>query len=358
MITFDSNRQRTHDSSGNALGLPLERRQTHDGKWSDSTGAFLVGELERLDQTLNMPLVSVQWSRDIDLREDVTFADDISSFTRSSFGSNGGLGSGNGIGNGKAWSGKNATQIASVSVDIEKVTNPLGLWALELSYSIPELQAAQQAGRPIDQQKFQVMELKHQMDTDEQVYVGDSSLGITGLFNNSHVSTVENLMQGVSGSTQWSQKLPDEILADINTALTTVWSASAYAVKPTRVAIPPIQYGYIATAKVATQAGLVSIKRYIEENNLLTANGGGPKLEIVESKWLAGAGVGGTLGVAGSGDRMVVYTKDKQYVRFTKTAMQRTPVEYRGLYHLTTYYCKLGVVEVVYPETIGFFDGL
>lgn len=355
MRTFDS--VRTHDDNGNATGVRMERRQTHDGKWADSTGAFLVGELERLDQTLNMPLVNIQWSRDIDLREDVTFADDISSYTLSTFGSNGGLGTGQGVGNGKAWSGKNATQIASVSVDIEKITNPLNLWALELSYSIPELQSAMQAGRPIDQQKFEVMDLKHQMDTDEQVYVGDSSLNITGLINNARVSTVEPLVQGAAGHTTWSSKTPDEILADFNTALTTVWAASAYAVKPDRILIPPAQYGYIATAKVATQAGLVSIKRYIEENNLLTANGGG-KLTILDSKWCLGMGVGGTPQTSGTVDRMVVYSKDKRFVRFTKTPIQRTPVQYEGLYHKTTYFCKLGVIETVYPETIGFFDGL
>jgi hypothetical protein len=44
----------------------------------DSTGAFLIGELERLDQTLHMPLAAVTWSRDIDLREDVTLADEFS----------------------------------------------------------------------------------------------------------------------------------------------------------------------------------------------------------------------------------------------------------------------------------------
>src|ERR1700744_4011403 len=58
----------------------------------DSTGAFMVGELERLDQTLHMPLAAVSWGRDIDLREDVTIGDEVSSFTLTTFGSAGGLG--------------------------------------------------------------------------------------------------------------------------------------------------------------------------------------------------------------------------------------------------------------------------
>jgi hypothetical protein len=38
-----------------------------------------------------------------------------------------------------------------------------------------ELESAAKLGRPIDDQKLQALHLKHQMDTDEQVYVGDAS---------------------------------------------------------------------------------------------------------------------------------------------------------------------------------------
>src|SRR6516225_5325465 len=58
---------------------------TYDQATVDSTGAFLIGQLERLDQTLNMPLVEFTWSRDIDIRTDVSPADEIASFTNSAF---------------------------------------------------------------------------------------------------------------------------------------------------------------------------------------------------------------------------------------------------------------------------------
>src|SRR6266478_6490155 len=107
MFTFDR-AHRTHDDRGNATGVPLGRHsyRTSDGRTVDSTGAFLVGELERLDLTLHEPLAAVTWGRDIDLREDVTIADEVSSFTLSTYASAGGLGTGNTVGNGKAWIGK------------------------------------------------------------------------------------------------------------------------------------------------------------------------------------------------------------------------------------------------------------
>lgn len=355
IMTFDSG-YRTIDASGNMLGKPLGTAfKTQDGRTVDSTGAFLVGELERLDMTLHEPLASVTWGRDIDLREDVTLADEISSFTLSTFGASGSTG-GNGIGNGKAWIGKDTNQITGISTDISKIPHPLTPWAMELKYTILELESAAKLGRPVDQQKYEGLQLKHQMDIDEQVYIGDTSLGITGLVNNSLVTNVSNVAAGVSGFTTWAKKTPDEILADVNIMLTSVWAASGWAVIPGRLLLPPAQFGYISTQKVSN-AGNVSILKYIEENNLLTTSGRG-KIRINPVKWLIGAGVGGTIGTAGTVDRAVVYTKDKQRIRYPMTLLQRTPIQYDSIYHKTTYFCRLGAVEVVYPETVGYFDGL
>jgi|SRR5579859_1166788 len=362
LFTYDRAFQ-TLDGKGNMAGKSLGGTFiTHDGlqamgiKTVDSTGAFLVGELERLDLTLHEPLAAVSWGRDIDLREDVTIADEVSSFTLSTYGSPGGLGTGNAIGNGKAWIGKATDQIAGVAVDIGKTPNPLRPWALEIKYDILELESAAKLGRPIDQQKYDALVLKHQMDIDEQVYIGDTAMGDTGLINKANAGVTTNFAAGAAGQTQWTQKSPDEILADVNNALTTVWQNSAWAVIPSRLLVPPAQFGYISTAKVS-QAGNISILKYIMENNLLTTSGKG-KLDIFPLKWLIGAGVGGTLGTTGTVDRCVVYTKEKNRVRYPMTLLQRTPIQYDSIYHKSTYFCRLGVVELVYPETIGYFDGL
>src|SRR5690348_7863893 len=84
---------RTGDISMNQLILPRSVRRaytkdglmTFDAQTIDSAGSFLIGELERLDQTLHAPLAAVTWGRDIQLREDVSIADEVSSFTNSTF---------------------------------------------------------------------------------------------------------------------------------------------------------------------------------------------------------------------------------------------------------------------------------
>lgn len=322
---------------------------TFDAATIDSAGVFLIGELERLDQTLHDPLVSVTWGRDIQLRTDVTIADEVSSFTNSSFAAAGGVTPG-----GKAWLSKDANAITGIALDIGKTTNPLYLWAMETKWTLPELESAQKLGRPIDAQKYAGMQLKHNMDVDEQVYIGDTVLGVPGLVNSTAV-TAGNVAAGAQGSTKWVSKSPDEILNDVNSALSSVWAASGWAVIPSELRLPPTQYSYLVANKVSGNADK-SILTYLKENNLAKQNG--QDLNIQPLKWLIGAGAGGTQGVLNTVDRMVAYTNDPLRVRFPMVPLQRTPLEYRSLFQITTYYGRLGVVEFVYPETLGYFDGI
>lgn len=299
-------------------------------------GAFLVGELERLDPELHGPLAAVTWGRDIDLREDVALGDEVSSFTNSSFAAAGGI-----YANGINWVGTDATAIPGVAVSIEKSSKPLRLWGQEIGYTVKELAAAQRVSRPIDREKLDAMHLKHQMDIDQMVYVGDSVVGATGLCNNASVSkkTLAKL---------WSSSTADEILASINDVLETAWEASGYAILPDRLLVPPQAMSRLT--KPMTTAGSISILQYVREQCLCNAING-RLLGIAPVKHLVGIGANGK-------DRMVAYTKAPQYVRFPLVPLQHTPVEYRGLYQLTTYYAALGEVEFVYPETVAYADGV
>lgn len=312
---------------------------TFDAQTIDSTGVFLVGELERLDQTLHGPLATVTWSRDIQLREDVSIADEVSSFTNSTFAAVGGTST-----TGKAWIGKDSTSIASMALDIGKTPKPLTLWGMEISWTLPELASAMQLGRPVDSQKFTGLQLKHNMDTDEQVYIGDAELGETGMVNSSVVTNVSNALTGT-----WSTATADQILADVNDLLNSTWAESAFAVCPAELRLPPVQFSQLVSRKVS-DAGNISVLEYLRINSLTNALTGRP-LNIQPLKWLTGRGAAGK-------DRMMAYTNEKDRIRFPLVPLQRTPLEYRGIRQITTYYGRLGVTEVVYPETVGYRDGI
>jgi hypothetical protein len=311
---------------------------TFDQATLDSSGVFLIGELERLDQRLHMPLASVTWARDIDLREDVSMADEVSSFTNSSFAQAQGV-----AGSNKAWVGKDQNAIVGVSLDIGKTGQPLTLWAVQLSWTIPELQSAQKLGRPVDAQKFEGMQLKHQMDIDEQVYMGDTALGLNGLFNHSALANTGNAVTG-----GWGTATPAQILADVNSLLTSVWAATGYAVMPNELRLSPTEYSIIVSTLISS-AGNISIKKFLELNNLASANG--QTLNIQPVKWLTGTNNTGKGPTATNS--MFAYVKDPMRVRFPLVPLQRTPLEYRDIRQIVTYFGRLGAVEMVYPEVCG-----
>jgi len=50
---------------------------------------------------------------------------------------------------------------------------------------------------------------------------------------------------------------------------------------------------------------------------------------------------------------MFAYVQDPVRVRFPLVPLQRTPLEYRDIRQITTYFGRIGGVEMVYPETCG-----
>lgn len=313
---------------------------TFDRATIDSSGAFMIGELERLDQTLHQPLASVTWSRDIQLREDVSIADEISSFTRSTFAAAGGTSPG-----GKAWIGADANAITGMQLDIARVPHPLTLWGMELYWTIPELESAQKLGRPVDQQKYTGMQRKYNMDVDEQVYIGDQALDFAGLLN--HPSVIAT--NAPNGNWNAPGTTPKQILADINSLLHRSWLDSAYAYCPTELRLPPEKFGLLSSTLIS-DAGNISILEFVKKNSICL-NLNGRELNIQPLKWLAGRGAAGS-------DRMLAYTNEQDLVRFPLVPLQRTPLEHRGIQQLVTYFGRIGVVEVVYPETLGYMDGI
>ena len=304
-----------------------------------STGAFLVGELERLDPTLYEPISDFTWSRDIDLREDVTIADEVTSFILSSYaGGFGGTGSA-----GKSWIKGGSTTPAQVSVGATKVTTPVTPWGMEVAYDVFELQKAMQAGRPIDVQKYDAMKLKHQLDIDRMVYLGDDEVGtsgVKGLLNNDPSVTVQKVGAFDSSASA------DTIIGFFNDILDAAWKATAYTRIPNTFLVPPAFFAALASKQLPNTT--MNMLEYVQKNNLSVANGG--TLTIRPVKYLADKTIN-----KGNG-RIVAYTKSRDVVRFPLVQLQSMPVQYRSFQQVVPYYGALGAVEFVRPEMVYYGD--
>lgn len=309
-----------------------------------STLAYYVNQLDKLDPKLHEPLFSVTWGRDIKLRTDVTFANESSSFTRSSIAA-----AGTNKATGKPWLSANQNAITGISLNGERVVTPLRLLGHQLSYTSVELERSQLLGQPLDVAQFNALNTMYQMYTDEMVYIGDSELSVYGLLNSTLVTAASVAADGTASSTLWTAKTADQILRDVNSMIETAWAASGYAVCPDKLLLPPAQFAYISSQKVST-AGNMSILQYLEENSIsLRVNG--RKLDIQPVKWLTGRG-------ASSTDRMVAYTNMEDRVRFPLVPVRRETPYTQGIHFNAPYIWAFGEVEFLYPETVLYRDGI
>lgn len=318
-------------------------------KTRDSALSFYVNQLDNLDKRLYMPLTSVSWSRDVKLRGGITMSNESTSFISSTFAAAGSLSQGNGSSGGNMpWISPETTAIPGVSIDGTRVVYPLRLLAREISFTSVELERSQLLGQPIDAQKTNALNILYQMNTDQMVYIGASEVGATGLLNSALV-TAGNVVNGIGGSPLWINKTADEILLDVNSLIQSTWAASAYAVCPSSLLLPPAQFAYISSQKVSS-AGNVSILKFLEDNSIsLRING--KALDIQPVKWLVGRG-------AGSTDRMVAYTNEEDRVRFPMVPIRRETAYYQGIRFTAPYLWAFGQLEVVYAETLQYADGI
>lgn len=324
------------------VGAPM----TMDAAGIASGGAFLVSELEKRDTMIREPLTSVTYPRDVPIDVGGGWVDFVSAMSVA-------YGMTNGAQNGPVHAG-GANNVPVVQANMDKGLFKAHTFAAALRVMFVDMAKSNFIGRSLDQLLGQGVRLAYDKHMDANVYVGMEEYGTTGLINNP--DAVESTAAGngaTNPSTKWADKTPAQILADINAALTAAWLAAEYdgSAVPNHILLPFEQYTYIMNTPVSDLA-TESIMDYVMKNNIAAKNGGG--LYIGATRWLKGAGTGGT-------DRMVVYINDRRFVKVDElvplSRVMTSPNAAEVCYD-TSYMANVSEVQLFYPNTIRYIDGI
>jgi len=304
--------------------------------------AFLVGELEKVDPKLREPLTSVTWQRDIVAKTGGGWVESTSTHNVS-YATAGG--------NEDGIIGGQANDIPVMAADIGKDVYKVFTWGHILKVPFVDQAKLNQIGRSLENILDTGIRLNYQKTLDQNVYRGFPAYGTTGLSNDVNVTTA--MVAAGAGGLTWAVKTPDEILDDINQALTAAWVASEYDLSgmPNHILIPPTQYTYLVTRKVS-DAGNISILQYLLDNNI--GRNQGVEICIAPSRWCVGAGTGGT-------DRMIVYVNDEDKVQFDITVpinRVMTQPSVNDMAYLTAYASQIGQVKFLYYQPARYVDGI
>lgn len=330
---------------GNASGNAVS---TMDAAGIASGGAFLVSELEKRDPMLRKPLTSFTYPRDIVIQTGGGWVDYISAMSVG-YGVTGGSGA-------SLVQAGGSDGIPIVQANVDKGVYKAHAVALALRVMFQDMQRANFIGRSIDQLVQDGIRLTYDKHMDQNVYTGFAEYNTTGLINNPD-ATESTVADGTSGNGNWATKTPLEILQDVNTALTATWAQAEYDLDaiPNHILIPYEEYTYIMNTPFTlvsdgAQVAFDSIYDYIKKHNITNANGG--DLYIGATQWCKGAGTGGT-------DRMVVYTNHERFVKMDElvplTRSMTAPNPEHFCYD-TAYAANISEVQVMYPQTITYWD--
>lgn len=136
-----------------------------------------------------------------------------------------------------------------------------------------------------------------------------SEKNLTGLVNDTGVTSYTVAATGTGSSTFWANKTPDQILFDVNTLLGGIPTATANVEYADTLRLPPSAMRYISSVRLGNGDGPLTILRFLRENNILTAETG-QVLDIQSIPELETAGAGGN-------GRMIAYRNAPEVVRFS-----------------------------------------
>ena len=303
---------------------------------------FLMQELERVDEKILEPLTGTDWPRDMPVITGGGLIESVASIDVT-----------------YASTGKDddnlffdaANDIPVIQADMSKQVARTFNFAEYMAFNVVEKEKMMSVGR--DPETFLNKGIRLHLDKvlDRNVYVGFKKASSTGLCNNPAVTRSAAALNAGGNSTLWRDKTADEILKDINQALSAVWEKNDCSsdALPNHVLVPVEQYGQLVGRKVSDDSER-SILTYILENNIVTRQGG--NLVISPCKWCKSAG-------SDYSDRMVVYMNQVDRICFNLTQpLRRMETEYAEMRIKIPYISQFSEVRFLYPTTVRYLDGI
>lgn len=235
------------------------------------------------------------------------------------------------------------------STSMDQKTRNFHLAAIGYEWNTQEMQRAAKLGRSLSSDKAQAAVLA----ADRFIYGiamtgrtprGESEKGWTGFINNGSAPSAQVAADGTGSSRAWSAKTPDQILRDINEALTAVETGTGETHIANTLALPTSSYNYIATTRVGQGDG--TILAFLQANNVA-----GEALTIVKSRELETAGTG-------SSKRMIAYDNNPQVLKFMLPGAHQflPPFQKSSLVYEVAGIMNVGGVDVRLPKAIVYRD--
>lgn len=173
----------------------------------------------------------------------------------------------------------------------------------------------------------------------------------TGLINDANVPAADVAANGTGSVTWWAAKTPDQILVDINSGITGVFTATGETEMADTVLLPTAVYMSLASTPRSATSDMTTLQ-FLLRNNAYTAETG-RELMVRALRVLNTADPGGD-------GRAVIYRRDPEVVRFHLPMPHRflSPFQKSSMSWEVGGIMRTGGVEVRLPKAMVYLDGI
>jgi hypothetical protein len=248
------------------------------------------------------------------------------------------------------WLNNVATDMTYADIVRDKFEQGIEMAGVGYNYTLEELgQSMMVPGMNLTAEKARAAVFAYEVFMDNHALRGSASKHLYGLFNNPYV-TVVTARTGAGGTSHWSGKTADEIITDVQDALTGVYTNSLTVEMADTVLMPIGELQKLANIRIPNTYG--NALDYLARYNLYTFNTGAPLM------------IRGVLGLdtagADGGGRMIVYRRDPNVLRLHVPMphrflpiFQRSAIQFDvpGIF-------RVGSVEIRRPGAVRYIDGI
>lgn len=226
-----------------------------------------------------------------------------------------------------------------------ETTSPVRVIGLSFAYNVDEILASNQTGRSLEQRRANAVQRGTEETFDRIALFGDTASNLPGFLSNGNIPTGAVVNPG--SGTEWVNKTPDQILADVNTLFSDIFTNTLQKERGDTLLLPTAQWSLIASTPRSSTSD-TTILQYIVLNSPYISS----EADIMSIPDLTGAGTGGI-------DLMVAYTRnpDKLTMEIPLELQFLAPQEV-GLEIQVPSWAKTGGVIVYYPLSARFAEGI
>ena len=246
------------------------------------------------------------------------------------------------------WASGKGFDIPLVSTAMKQHETGVFMSAIGYDYGLEEIEQATRLGIDLDGNKAMFARRAYEEFVDEVALEGDADKGWDGFWNHGDVTAVA-APNGASASPLWAQKAPEEVMADINNAITGVFTSTNTVGLADTVILPWERLSPLTTRTLANTD--TTVLDFVRRNNLFTLQTG-QELTIRGVRGLADKGAGGTA-------RMIAYRNSLEVLKLhIPLALMFLPVQVQGLRYVIPGIFRLGGLDIRLPGEVRYVDGI